>query len=79
MWKGMKQAAIHTGDRVWKFPLWNYFTEQITASNIVDIQNVGHGEGGGSCKAAAFLREFVPCGPWMHIVSTISFFNLVKD
>jgi cytosol aminopeptidase len=69
MWQGIKHASVHTGDRVWKFPLWNYFTEQITSANTADVQNVGSGEGGGACKAAAFLREFIACGPWMHIVS----------
>lgn len=32
------------------------------------MNNVGKGKGGGSCTAAAFLREFVPkTTPWIHV------------
>jgi len=72
----MKNAGIHSGDRVWRFPLWRYFTRQMIASSSVDVQNVGIGRGGGSCKAAAFLKEFVPCGQWLHIVRANCFFFL---
>lgn len=68
LWKNMKNASIHTGDRVWRMPLWDFFTKQMTSSNAVDLQNVGIGRGGEACKAAAFLKEFVPCGQWMHLV-----------
>lgn len=40
----------------------------ITDNNGCDINNVGKGKGGGSCTAAAFLREFVPKEtPWIHV------------
>ncbi|EDW38649.1 GL19702 [Drosophila persimilis] len=35
-----------------------------------DVQNYGIDRGGRPCKAAAFLREFVPCGQWMYIDAT---------
>lgn len=63
-------AGVHSGDRVWRMPLWNYFSKHVCSSPCVDVQNIGKGRGGGSCKGAAFLREFVPCGPWMHIVKS---------
>lgn len=71
LWKNMKNASIHTGDRVWRMPLWDFFTKQMISSNAVDVQNVGIGRGGEACKAAAFLKEFVPCGKWMHLVRII--------
>jgi cytosol aminopeptidase len=32
-----------------------------------DLNNIGKGPGGGSCTAAAFLKEFAGNGPWMHL------------
>lgn len=68
LWQQIRNAAVHSGDRVWRMPLWNYYSKLVCSSKSADVQNVGIGRGGGSCKAAAFLREFMPCGPWMHIV-----------
>ncbi|XP_036341774.1 cytosol aminopeptidase-like [Rhagoletis pomonella] len=70
LWQQIKHASMHTGDRVWRLPLWNYYTKLVTSSNATDVQNYGIGRGGRPCKAAAFLREFVPCGQWMHIDAT---------
>ncbi|XP_013101981.1 cytosol aminopeptidase-like [Stomoxys calcitrans] len=70
LWQQIKHASMHTGDRVWRLPLWWYFTSEITAGQSSDVQNYGVGTGGRPCKAAAFLREFVPCGQWMHIDAT---------
>ncbi len=54
-------------------PVWNYYTGLVKNSCSVDIQNVGQGRGGGSCKAAAILREFVPSNvEWMHVVKSNS-------
>ncbi|TMW52205.1 hypothetical protein DOY81_002764 [Sarcophaga bullata] len=70
LWQQIKHASMHTGDRVWRLPLWDYYGEQIRAGRSSDVQNYGIGTGGRPCKAAAFLREFVPCGQWMHIDAT---------
>ncbi|XP_075154959.1 cytosol aminopeptidase-like [Haematobia irritans] len=70
LWQQIKHASMHTGDRVWRFPLWSYYTTQVTSGMSSDVQNKGLGSGGHPCKAAAFLREFVPCGQWMHIDAT---------
>ncbi|XP_069669366.1 cytosol aminopeptidase-like [Periplaneta americana] len=67
LWEQIRMAGVHTGDRLWRFPLWDYYTKQVSASTTVDLKNVGLGPGGGACKAAAFLRQFVPCGEWMHL------------
>ena len=67
LWEQIRMAGVHTGDRMWRMPLWDYYTRQVTASGEVDIMNDGEGPGGGACKAAAFLSQFVPCGEWMHL------------
>ncbi|CAB0020690.1 unnamed protein product [Nesidiocoris tenuis] len=64
-------ASIHTGDRVWRMPLWDYYTEAVVSTEKSDVMNVGvapSGEGG-ACNAAAFLQEFVPpnTADWMHV------------
>uniref|UniRef100_A0A0A1WUL4 Cytosol aminopeptidase n=1 Tax=Zeugodacus cucurbitae TaxID=28588 RepID=A0A0A1WUL4_ZEUCU len=70
LWQQIKHASMHTGDRVWRFPLWDYYTRNVTVGGATDVQNYGIARGGRPCKAAAFLREFVPCGQWMHIDAT---------
>lgn len=67
LWCDLESAGVHTGDRLWRMPLWDYFRQQITSSPNVDLQNVGTGRGGGACKAAAFLNEFVRDEKWIHI------------
>lgn len=64
----LERAGSLTGDRVWRFPLWKAYTKQIADFPAFDLNNIGKGKGGGSCTAAAFLREFVPKDtPWMHL------------
>lgn len=67
---GEAACGIFTNSEIlWRLPLWWYYTAEITAGRSSDVQNYGAGIGGRPCKAVAFLREFVPCGQWMHIVS----------
>lgn len=70
LWEYMLAASMHTGDRVWRFPLWDHFSVQLTAHKSVDVKT--HGKGprrgiGDPCRVAAFLNEFVPCGDWLHL------------
>lgn len=68
LWKTLQLASVHTGDRVWRMPLFNHYTKKMTCSSSVDTKNYGrYPWGGDPCRAAAFLREFVPCGEWLHI------------
>lgn len=68
LYEVLELAAAKTGDRVWKFPLWKRYSELVTEYPFYDVHNVGKGKGGGSCKAAAFLREFVPEKvDWLHL------------
>ncbi|RZC40296.1 cytosol aminopeptidase [Asbolus verrucosus] len=64
----LQEAGSNSGDRVWRFPLWKFYTKQLTENNAYDINNVGKVRGGGSCTAAAFLKEFVPEKiDWLHL------------
>ncbi|PSN44772.1 Cytosol aminopeptidase, partial [Blattella germanica] len=65
----LKEASIVSGDRVWRMPLWQYYGKQMTECPSSDLVNISRGSspGGGSCTAAAFLKEFAPDGDWMHL------------
>ena len=50
------QAGSMTGDRVWRMPLFQHYSKQVTESKLADINNIGKlSRSGGSCTAAAFL------------------------
>ncbi|XP_011155067.1 cytosol aminopeptidase [Harpegnathos saltator] len=69
LYETLRNAGTITGDRVWKLPLWQHFTDEVTKKvKGADLNNVAKSKGGGSCTAAAFLREFVGKDiPWMHL------------
>jgi leucyl aminopeptidase len=64
--KKVKDSSKNTGEKVWEFPLWDEYCEQIK-SEIADIKNVGAAREAGSIAAGAFLKEFVGDEiPWVH-------------
>jgi leucyl aminopeptidase len=64
--KRVKNSSKNTGEKVWEFPLWDEYCEQIK-SEIADIKNVGAAREAGSIAAGAFLKEFVGEEiPWVH-------------
>lgn len=65
-WPVLEDAAFHAGDRVWRMPLWKYYSDQIKRSRLADLNNISGKPQGGSCTAAAFLKEFVTCENWFH-------------
>lgn len=67
LFKKLQKSGSITGDRMWRMPLWNHYSKQVTDFPSADVNNVGKGKGGGSCTAAAFLREFVPKCDWVHL------------
>lgn len=67
LWHLIHNAGIHTGDRVWRMPLWNFYSNQVLKSRSADVKSMGYAFGGGASRAAAFLREFVDCGEWLHL------------
>jgi aminopeptidase len=63
----LESSGLVVGERVWRMPLWDEYKEMID-STVADLKNVG-GKYGGSCTAAAFLKEFVDCdkAEWAHM------------
>lgn len=59
LWKELENAGKQSGDPFWRMPLNPSYQAQITRSNVADLANIGE-RGGGSCSAAAFMREFLP-------------------
>ncbi|XP_051993577.1 cytosol aminopeptidase [Xyrauchen texanus] len=68
LWERLHKASIVTGDRVWRMPLFQHYTKQITDCALADLNNIGkYSRSGGACTAAAFLREFVTTEHWAHL------------
>ncbi|XP_036373079.1 cytosol aminopeptidase [Megalops cyprinoides] len=68
LWSQLHKASIITGDRVWRMPLFQHYTRQVTDSQLADLNNIGkYSRSGGACTAAAFLREFVTVPHWAHL------------
>ncbi|XP_025419362.1 cytosol aminopeptidase-like isoform X2 [Sipha flava] len=67
LWADLEKAGHYTGDRMWRFPLWNYYSSLLKGYSGFDLCNIGKGKGGGACTAAAFLKQFAPHGNWIHL------------
>lgn len=68
LWEQLHRASVVTGDRVWRMPLFQHYTKQVTDSQLADLNNIGkNSRSGGACTAAAFLREFVTAPHWAHL------------
>ncbi len=62
----IKEAADHSGERVWELPMYSEYSEQIK-SDFADVKNIGDGNAG-TITAAKTLEKFVPEGvPWAHL------------
>lgn len=59
------KTARNAGERAWQMPLFPEYKEQIKGTTG-DLLNTG-GRAGGSCTAAAFLKEFTGSVPWIHL------------
>uniref|UniRef100_A0A3B1J6V6 Cytosol aminopeptidase n=1 Tax=Astyanax mexicanus TaxID=7994 RepID=A0A3B1J6V6_ASTMX len=68
LWEKLHKASVVTGDRVWRMPLFQHYTKQVTECALADLNNIGkYSRSGGACTAAAFLREFVTADHWAHL------------
>ncbi|KAK9500960.1 hypothetical protein O3M35_002113 [Rhynocoris fuscipes] len=68
LYEMMRIASIHTGDRIWRLPLWNHFSEKVLRTQFSDVQDKLHNvDSGLPCTCAAFLKEFAPPGDWIHL------------
>jgi leucyl aminopeptidase len=57
-------ASAHTGDPVWRMPLWDPYLADLK-SPVADLVNSG-GSFAGSITAAVFLKQFVTVKSWAH-------------
>ena len=62
----IKSSSKTTEEKVWEFPLWDEYLEQVK-SKIADVKNVGAPMQAGSIAGGAFLEAFVGEDiPWCH-------------
>lgn len=60
------KAAEETGERLWPFPLWKEYYEDIK-SDFADVKNLGVGRAAGAIIGAVFLSRFVGGTEWAHL------------
>jgi leucyl aminopeptidase len=61
----LEKASKSSGEKVWRFPLWDDYDKQIE-SDIADFKHTG-GKPGGAITAARFLSKFVEEVSWIHM------------
>ena len=62
----IKSSSNITGEKVWEFPLWEEYLDQVK-SKIADVKNIGAPGQAGSIAGGAFLNSFVKKDiPWCH-------------
>ena len=62
----IKDSAVTTSEKVWEFPLWDEYIDQVK-SNIADVKNLGAPMQAGTIAGGAFLKSFVKDEiPWCH-------------
>jgi leucyl aminopeptidase len=59
------KAAESSGERVWRFPLYDEYAETIK-SQVADVKNTG-GRYGGLGTSAKFIEHFTEGYPWAHV------------
>ena len=68
LWISLKAASIHTGDRMWRFPLWEIYGDQVKPTHVAcDLTNLANGHNGFTCTIAAFLNNFICNHKWLHV------------
>lgn len=68
LWNHLEKASHVTGDRLWRMPIYKYYTEQMKCSTTADLRNTQKkARSAGSATAAAFVKEFVSIKSWAHL------------
>ncbi|MCC6486738.1 MAG: leucyl aminopeptidase [Candidatus Hydrogenedentes bacterium] len=62
----LQGAADATGERIWRFPLWDDYGKLIEGTHA-DLSNIGPPKEAGAIMGGCFLKEFVKDTPWAHI------------
>ncbi|KAJ2954045.1 hypothetical protein O0L34_g2258 [Tuta absoluta] len=63
----MEAASSHTGDRVWRMPLWQFYENRVLDCGTADVAVTGVHHFGDSPNCAAFLKQFVCDSSWVHL------------
>jgi len=63
--KRIEDAAAKSGEKAWRFPLWDEYFEYIK-SDVADFRNVGT-RAAGAIIGGIFLSKFVEKTPWVHL------------
>jgi leucyl aminopeptidase len=64
---GLLQAGERCGERLWRFPLWDAYKDEIK-SDVADVRNLGIRPVAGAISAAKFLEVFIDNHPkWAHL------------
>jgi len=67
LWQLLRTASIHTGDRLWKLPLWQMYEREVQDFSCADLSNLTKYPRGMPCSNSGFLNQFI-CKPnWAHI------------
>ena len=67
LFNALNAASETCGEKIWRMPLDEIFDKEMKGT-IADLRNIGKGRWGGSCTAAAFLKQFVDDGrKWAHL------------
>ncbi|MFN8496572.1 MAG: leucyl aminopeptidase [Anaerolineae bacterium] len=75
------KAGEHTGERVWRLPLYPEYRE-IIDSDVADMKNsAGVARGpAGAAVGAMFIREFVSNYPWAHLdIASMTYHSKASD
>lgn len=63
----LMQAGERCGERLWRFPLWDAYKDEIK-SDVADVRNLGIRPVAGAISAAKFLEVFIDNHPrWAHL------------
>ena len=66
LYAGLESAADATGERIWRFPLWDDYVKMMEGEHA-DLCNIGPSRQASAIQGGVFLKEFVGDTPWAHI------------
>ena len=64
--KRLKDASAKSLEKIWEFPLWSEYDENIK-SDVADLKHISEEGDAGVIIGASFLKNFVNEIPWAHI------------
>jgi len=62
----IEEASKRSLEKVWKFPLWQEYEDNIK-SDVADLKHISEDGDAGVIIGATFLKNFVGDVPWVHI------------